>query len=189
MDAYKLKGFGAAPQLYSVIDDRDYAINALPLTNETTIVPLNFEMSEAGRITFEANGMDSFVDGATIFLEDMLLNEMVNLLEQPTYDFDHETEYDSGRFRLHFMGVLGTDALDAIKWDIWSHNKYVYIIVPELFGQMAHIELFDILGNRFLHERMPLNNPIVLHAGEVTRVIVARISTGEHVFTTRLIIY
>ncbi len=149
LDAVKLKGFGAAPQLFSVLEDRDYAINALPLTNETTIVPLNFEMSEAGRITFEANGMDSFVDGATIFLEDMLLDEMVNLMEQSAYDFDHEKEYDPERFRLHFMGVLGTDALQSIKWDIWSHNKYVYISVPELFGQMAHMSCSTYLATVF----------------------------------------
>ncbi len=189
MDAFKLKGFGAAPQVFSVMEDRDYAINALPLTNETTIVPLNFEMSEAGRVTFEASGMDSFIDGVTIFLEDMLLNEMVNLMEQAAYDFDHEKEYDPDRFRLHFMGVLGTDAMSQINWNVWSHDKYVYISAPQLFGQMAQVELFDVLGNRILNERLSLNSPTVLHAGEATRVIVARITSGEHVFTTRLIIY
>jgi hypothetical protein len=85
--------------------------------------------------------------------------------------------------------VLGTDAMSQINWNVWSHDKYVYISAPQLFGQMAQVELFDVLGNRILNERLSLNSPTVLHAGEVTRVIVARITSGEHVFTTRLIIY
>lgn len=189
LDALKIKGFGAAPQLFTVINEQDYAINTLEPLNETLIIPLHFEMSKDARVTFQASGLETFISGAAIFLEDLLLNEMIDLMQQTTYDFDHEKEFDADRFRLHFMGVLGTEAMAHIRWNVWSHGKYVYISAPQLFGQMAQVEFFDLLGNRILNERLAISSPSILYAGEVTRVIVVRITSGAHVYTTRLMIF
>ncbi len=186
MDALKLKGFGTAPQLYSVMHGMDYAINALPAVNENFTLPLHFEMAAGGEVTLNASLLDSFDEFATIFLEDLLTNQMINLRDQQNYVFDHVATNAANRFMLHFTNVLGQNETEGTLNKIWSHNKLLYINLPEHFGQKAMIEILDLKGRSVYKTEKSLNSPTVMAVEIPAQLVIVKVTTGERIYTAKI---
>ncbi len=187
-DARKLSGFGDAPQLYTVTDDINYAINALQITNSHVVVPMNFEMNPQGTVQLEASGMHTFAPGAAIFLEDIYLNQMINLSEQAIYSFEHLQNINADRFRIHFYGVLETNERPTESWKVWSYNKYIYISIPEMNESSAKIELFDITGREIYRQKHAIDNPIIIYGGDISQLVFVKINTASKTHTAKIII-
>lgn len=106
LDVDKMYGAETSPQLYSLSVDTDkLTINALPRSTQTIIVPFGLEYSQNGQLEFVADGLESFESTVTIFLEDKLLNKMIDMRESPSYIFTNTNGNDPLRFSLHFYGV------------------------------------------------------------------------------------
>lgn len=186
-DALKLKGFGDAPQLYTNFNGSDYAINSLEKTNSNTVVPLFFEMTMDGLVNLEVTGLQSFVEGASIFLEDVYLNEMIDLSEQTNYSFSHEQSIPADRFRLHFYGVLGNETIQSQAIKIWAFEKHIYIKLPEQGNSSATVELFDQLGKRFYHYTHTADNLILINAQNFPKFLIAKVHTAVQVTASKLV--
>jgi hypothetical protein len=110
LDVDKLRGNEVAPQLYTLsADARELSINSVPFAVENFIMPLNFESASEGEISFIFSELNTFEEGASMFLEDKTTGEMINILEQQSYSFNHTAGNDPDRFNLHFFGVTGID--------------------------------------------------------------------------------
>jgi hypothetical protein len=187
-DARKLYGSLALPQLYSLSSDNQMlSINALAVNDETTIVPLAVEWSQSGEITLSFSNLEGFENSTTIFLEDLLTEEMMDIREHPAYTFNYTEGDEPMRFRIHFKGVTSVDDLAAANHHIWSHDDRIYITMPESFGNMVRIELFDLLGNRVMDMRRSLDNPTIIRS-TAKGVVIVRVTEADRVYTQKLFI-
>ena len=189
LDVDKLRGNEVAPQLYTLsADARELSINSVPFAFENFIMPLNFESASEGEITFIFSELNTFEQGASMFLEDKTTGEMINIQEQQSYSFSHAAGNDPDRFNLHFFGVTGIDDVNANgSYQIWSNDLKVYVNIPELNGQRASIEMFDVLGSRIFSSEGVMNSPAVVRAAN-SGVAIVRVTAQGRVYTTKLFI-
>lgn len=178
-DALKLFGFGDAPQLYTFGENQNFAINTLETSNEATIVPLHFSMTTDGAVSLDVSGLSNFENQASIYLEDIFLNEMIDLHEQQQYAFDHQLSNASHRFNLHFYGVLGDQEVPVEKWKVWSYNQYVYINIPHGEEISVQVELFDMTGRMLYGKQHAVNNPIIVYGGQLPQMVLVKITSAK----------
>ena len=187
-DARKLNGFGDAPQLYSSMDGINYAINTLEMTNEPITVPLHFTMSMDGMVNMEIAGLESFTQEGSVFLEDLYLNEMIDVTEQSVYSFLHQQNIPADRFKLHFNGMVGTEAIAGEAIKMYSIDKQIYIHLPSGDLSNATVEIFDQMGRNVYHQIHASDNPIVINANSYPNFLVVKVKTASQAKTSKLII-
>lgn len=117
-DARKLKG-NPNIALFSLINNDEYAIQALPRINQDVTVDIGFDAATAGTHNFTIARMENMNTGNGIYLEDRYLQTVTNLLEQPEYNFHTEKGTYKDRFRLIFTYsvTLSSDANDTLSKD------------------------------------------------------------------------
>ncbi len=101
-DAYKIPGIYAAPQLFSIIECCNLAVNVLPTFSTNYIVQMGFSVGADTDYTITADGIDTFDPSTTIYLLDSRDNVLVNLNTTPTYTFNATPDDCIQRFKLYF---------------------------------------------------------------------------------------
>lgn len=187
-DAVKLFGFGDAPQLYTVLSGNNYSINSLWSSENNLIIPMHFQMNSSGMVQLLASGMQNFQEGTSIFLEDTQLNTMINLHEQPAYSFEHQTAASADRFRLHFNGLVSVSESQHDRFRLWSSASKVYISLPLHLGKTAEVEMIDLHGRPIYRGTHRVDDPIVIHAGRSTKVLMVRVMTESKVYVGKVLI-
>ncbi|MFZ4707967.1 MAG: T9SS type A sorting domain-containing protein [Bacteroidales bacterium] len=188
-DAYKLQGGIDAPQLNSVAADNSrLSINSLPFSSSELSVPLDFALNASTDVTFITTGLETFEGEASAFLEDKLLNNMIDLRENPVYSFGHNPGNEVARFVLHFYGVNATGELDANAYQIWSVPSKLNIHIPALTGQKATIEIYDLLGHLAVAQQVTLSTPSTVNVPNFIGIAVVRVVSGDQVFTSKVFI-
>ena len=141
-DATKLLA-PAAPQAYTMIDDRKMAINTFNNYGETSAVNMGINAPEAGEFTITAANIESFDAGTPIYLEDLITGDYVNLREVSSYSFNNE-EGTTERFIVHFSNTQGVDdPANAQISNIYSYDREVYV---NFTGTTGEISIYNILG-------------------------------------------
>ena len=157
-DAAKFYSDMAVPQLstYTSVDNTALSITGLPNNENTSIVPLRFEMDFTGEITFQASAIESFNNSTIIKLEDKQLSQILDLRTTPTYTFTHTPTDSPERFALHFGGVLGLENTVTEKLStITVSGSTIYLNYPASNASI-YATLFDVQGR--LLKRMQLSN-------------------------------
>ncbi|MBZ0242457.1 MAG: choice-of-anchor J domain-containing protein, partial [Bacteroidales bacterium] len=163
-DAQKLRSPGDAPQLYSLTPEgTELSINTIPFSNETIIIPVGFELAANENAVFNFTNLESFDPNITIFLEDLLSGEMIDVREQQVYTFMHDEGNEALRFRLHFKSVVGVDEQQLSAYQVWSYDSKVYISIPALTGDKALIQLIDVQGKVVYEGEHHLSNPEIIN--------------------------
>jgi hypothetical protein len=112
-DAYKLPGIYAAPQLFSIIECCNLAVNVLPTFSTNYIVQLGFSVGADTDYTITADGIDTFDPSTTVYLLDSRDNVLVNLNTTPIYTFNATPDDCIQRFKLYFDLTSKFVALNA----------------------------------------------------------------------------
>lgn len=187
-DALKFKNWNAAPNIYSLASDKtELSINSIPYSTETYVMEVGFERGEAGEAVIEVQGMESFGDWVTIFLEDLLTGARIDLRDQNTYSFIHEPENDPLRFTLRFMGVTGTDELSAENdFRIWSANSMLYL--SHFADAPALMEVFDLQGRLLYSEKLNGMSSTSVGNLPLDQVLIVRLSSNESVTNQKVLI-
>jgi hypothetical protein len=110
LDAAKLQGDSAAPQLYTLADGRKYAVNALPLPTNGLEVPLNLEPGTADAQYTLTIGGALVSNGVQAFVRDNLASQLIDPATAPSYQFTASAGQAAGRFTLVYgapNGVMG----------------------------------------------------------------------------------
>jgi len=189
-DAYKLQGGADAPQLSSLASDGfSLSINSLPLGSGDAVVPLNFSFSSATDVTFTAEGMESFLAGSSIFLEDITLSKIVDLQQNPVYTFSYIAGSTPDRFRLRFTVFTGiTEHNSVIQGTAFVSNGYLYADVPAMDGQKAEVVLFNALGQKInTHSKTLAGITQISDSPYISGVYILRMISGKQVFTTKIV--
>jgi len=111
-DAYKFILNDNVSHLYSKTPEEfGLAINTLPniLLYNGISVPLSYNVVESGNYTITASELESFIE-ASITLEDILMGTIIDLNENPIYNFTANPEDDPDRFIIHFNVFFNTNS-------------------------------------------------------------------------------
>lgn len=189
IEAKKMVGQLEAPQLSSVAsDDANLSINSLPFSAIDALVPVKFSLNANVDVTFDASGMESFYEGIPIYLEDHLLNTVIDLRANPVYVFSHNTGNAVNRFALRFMGVTDTPEYNEIKGNVFASNGRIFADVPSMSQSLVNISVFDAQGRQISNSKMIMSGTIELQAPSATGVYMVRVLNGSKSFTGRVLV-
>jgi hypothetical protein len=187
-DAWKLYGSDGAPQLYTLAADNEMlAINSLPYLEAAYTVPLNFEQKSDGNVDFAFSGLESFDPTVSIHLQDLKTNQTINLHQQTNYAFSHIQGENANRFKIIFGGAIGLDEAPADANKLWFAGNMLYISTPELSGQAALVEIYNMAGQCMVSQSVILKELTSLNLN-ISGPVVARLTTNGKILTTKGII-
>ncbi len=142
-DAYKLFGAETAPQLYSTIPSENLTINSLPGIASQPVIAMGLSVGISDTYTFTASDLETFATGSDIFLEDILLNKVQNLIINPVYIFTASPGDADHRFNIHFAPVgVSENSSTGIK--VYSAERTVYVNIPS--EMKGNIVVYNMLG-------------------------------------------
>jgi len=146
IDAYKLFGFSAAPQIYTSDGDNLYSINCLPLDISNYNLPVSVKFSAPGKYKLTFSGMDK-VKNYDIKLEDLQTHEIIPVNAGTSYSFSFKKGDDPNRFVLHINGVTAVPSLyktDGIQ--IFSNGNTVYLLASGQKNLEGKVSVLNMLG-------------------------------------------
>lgn len=159
-DAYKLFGFAVIPQVYTQIEDIDYAINSLNFSTEDISIPLGIYLNADEDLIFDFSGIEGFNSNTRIELEDKFENNIINLREQASYIFRGTASDEAERFLLHFSQVTGLENIEVQGAQVYAVDGRVYIRLEDeaSYSQMTILDLSGRLISEFSINRKSLQS-------------------------------
>jgi len=186
-DGSKLQGGSDAPQFSSVAaDNSELCINSMPFSSGETIVPLHFSFSKTGEISFTASELESFTAGISIYLEDLVQNNVVNLRQQPVYNFTYHPGDAVDRFRLRFNGSIGVYDRSEGNGRAFISNGKLFIEVPGMEGQLAKITVFNMMGQVISSTQAVMNGVARVEAPQGSGIYIVEATTAEKYFRIKV---
>ncbi|MBN2173712.1 MAG: hypothetical protein JW731_06255 [Bacteroidales bacterium] len=148
LDAFKLFGLDAAPQLYTMAEEAPLTLNYFPSTD---FVNLYLEVGADATYTISAEGMETFASNVTLHLEDLKEGTIVDLKDTPEYNFEAMTGDDPERFMLHF-GTVGIENSAAEQIHVFANHGQVYVNLPaNINGQ---VDIYNVMGQKIASEEV-----------------------------------
>jgi hypothetical protein len=188
-DALKFKNWSAAPNIYSLTPDKtELSINSIPYSTETYLMEVGFEWNGSGEVAIEVQGIESFGEWVSVFLDDLLTGARIDLRDQNTYSFIHEADNDPLRFNLRFMGVTGADELSNAENDtrIWSADRMLHL---SHFGKVPTlVEVFDMQGRLLYSQKLNGNSSSSIGELPLDQVLIVRLSSDQSVTNQKVLI-
>ena len=175
-DAFKIKGASSAPQLYTDWYGTEYAVNTLQEISEDLIVPLNFEAGVNGVYTIDAN-TGNLPIGTELYLEDLKLDKIQDLMSKDIYEFVANTEDEAERFLLHFGAPNSIDEELANEINVFSFKKDIYINTPHEFS--GEVKVYDMLGQEIVDQNIYNEETIITMNSPADYYIVKVFSTKQ----------
>ncbi len=192
LDAEKMFGIPAAPQIYShASDGRRMSIYSHPHPEGNITIPLSFELEKGSPVKFEFEGAGSFREGTQLLLEDLFKQNTFELEEGGEYEFTHIEGADPERFALHIKSQQVTSASapeEKIQVEIFSSDLGVHVSIPSMEAREAEAELFDLMGRSLGYMHIFSGSESILSLPSYRGVVIVRVTAGSEVFTRRLII-
>ncbi len=146
-DALKLMADQGGAQLYTKAGNKDLSINTLPLISNDLIIPLQLKINQNGQYQISATELESFDAGTFIYLEDLRLNSMIDLMESPVYVFSGIIGDNSDRFRLHFnLTPQSINSETRGNISVYSYDNKLYVKTPK--NAQGNVEVYDVLGKQ-----------------------------------------
>jgi len=184
-----------ATQLRTIAEDGSkLTVNMLPPLDlnggQLVSVPMQFSCGYAGEYTITASQLESFDNGAEIWLEDKQNNDIwVNIGTNPVYTFNATPDDLADRFVVHFFGPTGIDDTYDPGINIFSyeHNAYVTTVGTE---QITDITVYDLSGRIAAKPEISAGqHQYKIYVSERKSYYVVRVTTDKNVFTRKVFIY
>ena len=145
-DAFKMLADNMAyPQIYSMsLDDDMLSINSI--SNDLTqpvAIQLGFKDVSNSMLTIKASDFTNIDAGISVYLEDKLLNKLIDLRQQQSYAFNTSINEDNNRFVL-----LLNKAADVL---IYNYKNTVYVKSSDEHSVML---IYNMLGQEILKQEL-----------------------------------
>ena len=176
------------PEIYTIASAEDLVINRFG--TYPYAVPFNVNLLknvDNNIITITASDFSNFDSGASIILEDVLLNTTQDLRLNPVYNFTASLGNNSGRFILHFANpTYGVNELTKKNVSIYSYDKDVYINTND---NVKEISIYNIIGQEIL-KKSGLNKQTLykLTVDNATGNYIVKVLTDKGVYTEKVFI-
>lgn len=129
------------PQIYSVTNGLYYSLNALP--QETQQTQLNIRTGAAGTYSIKLVNVDD-IQNYTVVLTDKLMNQDVNLTENPDYQFTVNQTGTSDRFVISYLSKV-IDNINNVSSEYKVSVVDRAIKISEL-PENSNLYLYDLSG-------------------------------------------
>jgi hypothetical protein len=182
LDAYKLSGLDAAPQLYSMLPGEKAAINTLPATGSSQEVSLGLKVGAAATYTINVEGVNSFNPDLPIYFDDLKTGNSIDLKKQTTCSFTASPSDSENRFKLRFASTAGVGDQNLDDAHIYAGNGVIYVNCTETTEGIVY--LYSVSG-----QLLAISN---LNAGETTLqspttgVYIVKVVTEKSAFTRKI---
>jgi len=172
---------GVLPQLSSVKDNTNIAINIMPEDPTPFTIPLALTVGNngAGNLVLSASNIDEFMPDINVYLRDLTTGTVSNLRESPSYSFTTVAVSNQKRFELFFRKAseitTGTenDLVDHETIEVYSiDNKAVVIINDNNFMGEAVISLYDTTGKLISNSLTNQERTDITLSGETQMIII-----------------
>jgi hypothetical protein len=186
-DLEKFTNGTTSPDIYTVVEDRNYAFNILPGDYTDWVIPVYFRAGVAAICIVEATEIVNFTGGINIYLQDIKTGTVTLLEENTVYEFDYSPLDDLHRFNLHFKDSyfgLGEAINNSIS--VYTSGDVIYINRPE--GQTAEITVYDIAGREVFHQKLAHEILSQIKLDEETGYYVVKVQTGDQLLTEKVFI-
>ncbi len=155
-DSEKMMNGGNMVNVYSLKENQEISINALPEYKSNRVISIGYSVSTEGMVdfTFKASNISSFMSDINVYLIDKLEDITVNLREEPSYTFTPTAASSNDRFELVFETSL-TTSVDEGESVVSSRNVSIYSVKQEATVKVTEdvllekdrlIEVYDISG-------------------------------------------
>jgi hypothetical protein len=163
-DAYGIEN--NAMNLFSLIDDERMLIQGRPLPfNNEDQVPIGVVIPVAGNYSIAIHSVDGlFVDETQdIYLEDLELNIIHNLREQP-YSFNAVSGVLNNRFVLRYTNnILSVEQYNEIAELSITAPKNNHIKVTSTKDVIKNIEVYDLLGRVIFENKNIQKSEVIIN--------------------------
>ena len=140
IDAYKLLNPSPSSNLYTSIDTTDYAVNVLPPSTGTQIIPVSFAAGSDGTFSIQGN-ISRVSSGKTVFLRDKYLKKTVSLNDP--YAFQASPSDGAARFEL-IVSDNNTSNSSGITFG--SNEQTLFIISQGIQITNGTLYITDVTG-------------------------------------------
>lgn len=182
-DAVKFKG-NSPVQLYSYINDSEYAIQGLPVIESTVVVELGFDISEAGNYKLS---LETETYASKVYLLDNVLSTKVEISNGGTYQFESESGMNNRRFSL----ILQEGLIGGLN-NTFSPDVKVYTSAESMRFEMSngqnidYLTIVDLRG-KVLYEKSVTDTTITLFRNQLNRrFAIATVYAGGAKYTMKL---
>ena len=186
-DAWKIKGLSEAPQLYSLNQSDELAVNVLPFENQNMIIPLGFEVGVENTYSISISDLENLDEQIEVYLEDQKESSMTDLRQVSSYTFTATPNDDHTRFFLHFYHTaFGTEENTAFDLSIYSRGKDVFVSVPEF--STGDIVIYNLMGQRIVRQELTGNSLQKIKLAAETGYYLVKVQTQNQVITEKVFI-
>ena len=191
-DAIKLKNTDiSTPNLYSIVSGgKNLAINAMPQTRGTTIVPLGVYTRKGGELRFSLRHVENLPIGLGIYLHDAVLGANTDLLIQPDYTVElSEGEYNS-RFSLKLIDNSPDLPIDSPSdfFNAYSNQGVVKVVIGALEDGAGTVYLYDLLGTEQYSFEVSAEGYYEFSPGVRSGIYFVTLVTGNELSTKKIFI-
>ena len=158
-DANKLfSPFDSIPQICTLADNNQLAINSLPKLYDGLSVPMEYYCNTKGNYRLIIDQAAEIFKKNTVYLKDIRTQKMIDLGQDGEYSFYHAPAYSAKRFIIYFNP--SRELINAIDPDAWfsittSGNTLTIERNTEAYHK-ATLLVYNILGELIF--TTPLNN-------------------------------
>jgi hypothetical protein len=175
-------------QLAAMIKDELFLIDALPLNQEETRVPLSVTVPEAGKFSISFAKEKNFSAARNVYLLDKENSRTYNLRESSVIEFEsHEPGFWQDRFELYFQNTsVGIDNVPKTANMIQWTSTQGTLNLKSVSSENSKIQILDALGKRIhVFEMSPNGNKVVPMA---SGSYIVNIESGVNAQTLQVIV-
>ncbi|NOX45774.1 MAG: PKD domain-containing protein [Chlorobi bacterium] len=185
-DVKKLFGLQEAPQLYSMIADKQLSINSFPELTGYRTVQLGFECGLPGNYSFTVSNIESFNGSVSVYLEDTKEGTMQDLVSNPVYPFTYDLSDEPTRFVLHFGDPNGIGEASDSNISVYSVDNMVYVQKPaELEGNVV---IYNMMGQEIYNQKAGNEELISIPVNNGTGYYVVKVQSSDIMETQKVFI-
>ncbi len=198
-DSRKKMNSGKIGNIYTIKEDKNIAINALPEFYDGEIIPIGYSVSSSGLTDFtikvtSLTNMDDF----HIYLDDLEEGTSIELTEATEFTFTPTAASSNDRFQLRMAStesesdeedtVTGIDSTNNDEVSVYSSGKTAYVNISEewLHSSDRIINVYNIAGQ--LMQKVELNDLKTSFDLPDTGVYIIKVVSGDYIYQQKILI-
>ena len=188
-DAKSFEG-NADIDFYSIIPNKNLAIQSRPTFTANDLVPIGYKSSISGNFSIAIDHSDGlFAAGQTVYLQDNLLGIDFNLL-QGAYNFTTNSGTFNNRFVLKYTSALSTtdDNLSANNVIVASDKKTLKI--KSVMENIQSVAIYDVIGREiYSQDAINAKEFSKTNVAQNTQTLLIKITLANGVVVSKKIVY
>ena len=178
------------PQIYSQVDDYQLSIAGYSELIENLSVLLGFRTQLSGTFTFAAYNIKEFDDNIDVYIEDIIENKIINLRENPEYEFASDPVNITDRFILYFYFSPDLAADENLKDQllIYSFEDRIIVKSNPLDTESPVLKVYDLLGRNVFSRELENKSIHAIRPDVSSGFYIVKFINGQETITTKVYI-